>query len=269
MDEQLNKTEKSCVSALLRPAIKFCLKRSISIRDLVEISRSVFIEVASEELRKQGIKPTDSRLCALTGIQRTAVKDYKENGLQKGTTQYLYRVIGQWRRDKQYLNISGKPRSLSVRGNDSEFYGLVRLISTHLHPAAVLFALEQIGAVEVNHDEGTIKLKAKGYIPRGNQAEGFQMLASDTENFVQAVMDNIQLSDEGAPLPNIHASTVYDNIDIEHVPKVKEWLARQCFALHQRAERFIAKFDLDVHPNSKKKGGGKIFLGSFTRAKWD
>ncbi len=158
MDEQLNKTIRSCIYALLRPAIKFSLRSSIGIRDLTDIAKSCYIDVASDELKKKGINPTDSRICAMSGIQRTAIKDYREHGLQKGTTQYLYRVIGQWRRDKQYLNNSGRPRVLSVKGNDSEFHDLVRLISTHLHPKAVLFALDQIGAVEVNENEGTVKL---------------------------------------------------------------------------------------------------------------
>jgi len=269
MDEQLNKSIRSCVYALLKPAVRFCLKRSIGIRDLVEIVKSVFIDIASDELEAQSIKPTDSRVCAMTGIQRTAIRHYREHGLQKGTTQYLYRVIGQWRRDPRFQSKSGRPRVLSVKGNESEFHELVRLISTHLHPKAVLFALSQVGAVEINENEGTVKLLAKGYTPRGSHIEGFQMLASDSENFVQAVMDNIKLGEENKEPPNIHASTVYDNLDQNEIPKIRKWLDSQCYKLHQRAEQFIAQYDLDIHPDRKKKGGGKIFLGSFTRTYWE
>lgn len=268
MDEQLNKQIRSCVYALLKPAVRFCLKRSIGIRDLTEIAKSVFIDIATEELEKQKIKPTDSRVCAMSGIQRTAIRHYREHGLQKGTTQYLYRVIGQWRRDEKFLGKSGRPRVLSLKGNDSEFHDLVRHISTHLHPRAVLFALEQVGAVEVNEHEETVKLSARGYTPRGNQVEGFQMLASDAENFVQSVMDNINTLEEGGEPKNIHASTVYDNLDQKAIPRIQRWLSVQCYRLHQRAEKFISQYDLDIKPDSRKQGGGKIFVGSFTRSTW-
>lgn len=265
MDEQLNKQIRSCVYALLRPAVRFCLKKSISIRDLVEIAKSVFIDIASEELESKSIKPTDSRVCAMTGIQRTAIRQYREHGLQKGTTQYLYRVIGQWRHDKRFTGKSGKPRILSIKGNESEFHDLVRLISTHLHPRAVLFALAQVGAVEINEEDGTAKLKAKGYTPKANQVEGFQMLASDAETFVQGVIENIEVLSEGGEPNNLHASTVYDNLDQSSLERIQKWLFSQCFNLHRRAEKFISKHDLDLNPDKNKQGGGKIFLGSFTR----
>jgi hypothetical protein len=266
MDDQLNKQIRSCVYALLKPAIRFCLKRSIGIRDLVEIAKSVFIDVTSEELEKSNITPTDSRVCAMTGIQRTAIRQYREHGLQKGTTQYLYRVIGQWRRDQRFLTKNGRPKALTFKGSESEFHQLVTLISTHLHPRAVLFALQQLGAVEINEDKDTAKLLTRGYTPpKGDQVEGFQMLASDAETFIQAVMDNIKCIEAGQRPGNLHASTVYDNLDKSALVEIEKWLFHECYKLHQKAEKFISQYDLDINPNSTKEGGGKIFLGSFTR----
>jgi len=265
MDDQLNKQIRSCVYALLKPVVRFCLKKSIGIRDLVEIAKSVYIDVTSDELERNNIKPTDSRVCAMTGIQRTAIRKYREHGLQKGTTQYLYRVIGQWRRDSRFLNKSNRPKVLSYKGSDSEFFDLVSKISTHLHPRAVLFALQQVGAVELNEKEETVRLVSRGYTPRANQVEGFQMLASDAENFVQAVIENTDILDAGNQPNNVHASTVYDNLDKSALDRIKKWLFVECNRLHQKAEKFISQSDLDINPDPSKEGGGKIILGSFTR----
>jgi hypothetical protein len=265
MDKQLNKQIRSCVYALLKPVIRFCIKKSIGIRDLVEIAKSVYIDITSDELEKRQIKPTDSRVCAMTGIQRTAIRKYREHGLQKGTTQYLYRVIGQWRRDSRFLNKSNRPRVLSFKGSDSEFHDLVNKISTHLHPRAVLFALQQVGAVELNEKEETVKLISRGYTPRSNKIEGFQMLASDAEDFVQAVIDNIDVLEAGGRPHNLHASTVYDNLDKSALERIQKWLFAECHRLHQKAEKFISRSDLDINPDPTKEGGGKIILGSFTR----
>lgn len=60
--------------------------------------------------------------------------------------------------------------------------------------------------------------------------------------------------------------TEYDNVCLDELPKVKEWLLKEGTKFHKKARDFISKYDLDVTPNDKKIGGGHVFLGAFGRA---
>jgi len=231
---------------------------------MLDAAKFALIEVASEQLEQQGLTPTDSRICALTGIQRYQVKQLREGEDVQHSMQLSIRVIGRWRRDKQFLTSSGKPRVLSFETDDSEFHRLVRKVATYIHPRSVLLALEQVGAVE--RTKNGLRLKMGAYVPKGNAVEGISMLGGDFENYVTAVLDNVYW-DKRNP-PNIHSNTFFDNLSVEDLPKIRGWLSREFYRFHQRVEQFLARFDLDLNPDKEKHGGGKIVVGSFTRTHW-
>lgn len=262
MANDLHSKMLQCLRLILRPVVKFCLSRSLGLNELIDAARIVYVEVAEDELQADGSKVNNSRISALTGVDRRAVQRIRENKEQPDTTMHFaVRVIGQWRRDPQFLTKNNRPRVLSLGGPDSEFNQLVRTISSTLHPRSTLMALEKVGAIEIRDD--SVKLLSTAYLPKGNPIEGFQILAEDVEDMLSAVTTNI-FSEED-PLPNFHGQTQYDNIPQEDLPKVRDWLFKQCSNFHYRVEKYLSKFDLDVHPQPNKTGGGKVTYVSFSK----
>lgn len=249
---------------MLRPVARYCLRSSLGLQELLEMSKVVLLEVAAEEMIKSEKKINISRLSAMTGVHRKdAVRIYRENDVNNESTRFVSRVVGQWRQDPRFMTATGKPKPLTFRGEDSEFSQLVTLVSQDLHPGTVLFELERLGAVRRVKEE--IQLLVKAYIPRGNPVEGLRMLGEDAEDLAQAVLDNI-FSSEGKESPNYHAKAVYDNISEEDVPQLRSWLFKQASSFHQKVSKYLSKYDLDINPNSKKKGGKRVVLGIFTRS---
>ena len=262
MVADLHSTMLQCLRLILRPVVRFCLKRSLGLNELIDAARIVFVEVAEEELEEDQKKVNNSRISALTGVDRRAVQKIRESKEVPDTSMHFaVRVIGQWRRNPQFITKSNRPRVLSLTGADSEFNQLVRSISSTLHPRSTLEALERVGAVEIK--DGTVKLLRTAYIPKGNPVEGFQMLAEDVEDMMSAVSANIFSEEE--VLPNFHGQTHYDNLPVQDLPKIRDWLFKQCSNFHHRVDKYLSKLDLDVNPNSKKEGGGSITYVSFSK----
>ncbi len=250
------------LQVMITPIVRFCLKNSLGIHELVEAAKVVFMRVAEEEMEKSGKKVTISRLSVATGVHRKdAARIYKIGELEPSSGRLSGKIIQQWRRDRRFLTENNRPRVLEYKGDNSEFQRLVETVSTDLKPGTVLFDLERIGAIE--RTSNGVKLIAKAYVPRGNPQEGFRMLASDTEDLIEAVTTNIY--SEAPELPNYHAKAVYDNVSPEDAKKIRDWFFKHCSNFHQKVMRHLSKFDLDMNPNPNKKGGVRVALGMFSR----
>jgi hypothetical protein len=221
----------------------------------------VFIEGAVAELEARGQKVNVSRLSVSTGLHRRDVmRIYREGKTQDEPSSIPSRVLGQWEQDSKFLTKAGKPKLLTVDGDDSEFRQLVRLISTDVNAGTILFELERTDAVERVGNK--LKLKRRALVVSDNPEESFQLLAADSKDLVASVEENVFSS---ATIKNLHARTEYDNIAIRELPQIKQWLLDEGSKFHARARNFLAQFDLDIAPQDGAIGGGRVVLGTFGR----
>lgn len=250
-----------CLRLMLRPVIRFCMRRMLSIQDLNESCKVVFIEVAAEEMLKRGEKVNISRLAIMTGMHRRDVmRIYRDKDVEDRQAGLVTRIIGQWQQDPNFSTKARKARVLTIDGENSEFNQLVRSVSQDLHPGTVMFELERTGAVKMVRNG--VKLVARTYIPINNPQEGFKLLARDAEDLMTAVEENIFNRQK---IPNHHAQTEYDNIPVDQMDTIKKWFFKEGSALHQKARNFLAKFDRDVNAKVKGRGRCRVVIGSFSR----
>ncbi len=262
MTAQPGNTLIQCLRLMLRPVVRFCIRRTLSIQDLIESAKVVFLDVAEEELLRKREKVNVSRLSVLSGLHRRDVMRIFQQGKTKDESMaFTTRVVGQWLQDKKFCNKPGSPKVLSLEGEDSEFRKLVRCISSDVNPGTVLFELERVDAVE--RVKSGVKLKTRAYVPRNNPVEGFKLLASDADDMMTAVEENI--FGEEVETPNLHAKTEYDNVAVEDLPTIKQWLYKEGSAFHAKVRNYLAGFDLDLAPKAQKKGGARVAVGTFSR----
>lgn len=261
-ENQLKSALIKNLRVLIKPVIKLCIKRSLNLQDLLESAKVVFLQVAEEELKAQGKKINLSRLSAMTGVHRKdAFRIYRAGEEKEETGGITSRVIGLWREHPKFLSGNNRPRVLSYKGDDSELAELVRMISSDIKSGAVVFALEQVGAVEKT--PAGLRLNAAAYVPKGNPTEAIRLMSSDVEDLMEAVMANAESSlDE---LPNYHAKSIYDNVAKEDLPNIRTWIFNQASNFQTKVEKYLAKHDLDLNPDPEKTPGGRVILGVFTR----
>jgi len=252
-----------CLQSLLTPIVRFCLRNSLGLNDVVECAKVVFIKVATAEFQAAGEEINVSRLSAATGVHRKdSARIFKHGDTKVESSYFVSRVVGQWLNHKNFSSSPGKPKVLTYEGDDSQFYDLVRTIGTDLRPGTVLFDMERVGLVEKT--KRGIKLKANTFVPKGAPLDELKMLGEDAEDFMMAVLENVY---GGAQRNNIHVVTVYDNVDEADLTQIRKWFAAQAAALHKKSRNFLSRFDLDVATSKgkKKKGGKRVLIGTFTR----
>lgn len=251
-----------CLSIVLRPIARFCLRHSLKLQDATEILKRVFLDEAEAELRRRDGQVTASKLSVMTGVHRKDVARLSNNGGKGEWAEHVIsRVIGQWQQDRRFITAATKkPRTLTVEGEDSEFAKLVHSVSTDLNPYTVLFELERMQAVK-RTSQG-LKLASRIFIPKGNVNQGFSLVSSDINDLLRAVEENLLHSPN---TPNLHIKTEYDHIAERHIPRIKEWFIREGSALHQRARNFLSQFDSDI--NARPIGSERrmrVVVGSFS-----
>ena len=251
----------TCLRLLLKPVVRFCLRHSLHVQDILESAKVLFVEIAAEELENNKKKPNIARLSAMTGLQRREVmRIYRDADIKEEPRGLVRRIIGQWQQDRRFLTKSRKPKVLSFDGPDSEFRMLCEEVSNDITAGTVFNELERIGAVKKVRNG--VKLLARAYVPTGDVKAGFGLLSDDIEDLSMAVEENILLQPDP---PHMHVKTEYDNISPDSLEKIRDWIYREGSALHQKARNFISQFDQDINPSKDGTDeSARVVLGSFS-----
>ena len=251
---------KELLRIVLAPIARFCIRRSVKLQELNEVFKELLVDAARGELEKEGQDVTSSRLSVMTGVHRKDIRRLMQDApKEKGTKDIVSRVIGQWQQSSKFLTKGGKPRTLTVEGNDAEFMELVRSVSVDLNPYTVLFELERSGAV--TRTSRGLKLESSFYFPKGDLKDGFALLADDVDDLIRSVEGNLN---DPENVPHLHLKTEYDRIPKKHLPKIRDWILEQGSGFQRKVNKFLSQFDADVNPKYKNEDAYIRFaLGSF------
>jgi len=247
--------------SLLRPAVRFALRRGVKVRTVIEELKSLLVAHAREELERLHEEVTASKLSVMTGLQRRDVQKLSlpipESAVQH--LDLMTRIISQWCSHADFSR-AAKPRELSSEGGDSDFAQLVRSVSLDLNPATVLFELERLGLVEI---EGkSIRLLWDAYQISGDIDAAYTLLQRDITTLVESVDSNIP---QKSAIPNLHLSTQFDNISQAGLAKIRQWLLQKGAAFHAEVREFVGSFDKDINPTRyAEDGGARVTVGSFS-----
>lgn len=252
---------------MLRPLVRFCLRHSKPLQEFLDILKVVYVEVATEELRKETDKINVSRLCVVTGVHRhdmNRIFREKRPPIRKSVG-LLSRVVNLWESDKRFCTKSGQPRVLGLEGDDSEFRILVSSVSKTLNPGTVLYGLIRSGSAEKTPNG--LKLVRGAVSLHKDPSRVYELLARDVESLIEAAEFNI----EHNPDPrNLHIRTEYNNIFKKDIPKIRAWVLSEGRKFHARARKFLSKSDLDLNLDraaSGEEAGCRVIVEAFSLTK--
>lgn len=254
----------TALQTMLRPLVRFMLRGAHSIQDFIEVLKVVYVQVAQEELEKQGQNVNPSRLVMATGIHRIEVNRLLAEGAPapKPEANMLFRIIGLWSGNKRYQDKKGRPKILTYKGKNSQFAKLLRTISLSLTPGTVQFELERIGAVEVT--EKGLKLIKDFERMNTESPERYEIIARDVEYLLAAIEENLsRLKEDRGPneVGNLHLRTEYDNVFIQNLPEIRQWIMKEGKELHKRTREYLSQFDKDISEGDDEAGGRVVLHG--------
>jgi len=121
------------ITRIMTPLVRILLRNGITFGVFSELTKQVYVRVASQDLVIPGKKQTITRIATITGLPRKEVGQIKDDPKKYRTRLYSMqrhnraaRVISRWVREPAFHDKRGKPASLALEGKEPSFSTLVK-----------------------------------------------------------------------------------------------------------------------------------------------
>lgn len=253
----------AAVRSILRPLVRLLLRNKVDVWTFVETVKQIYVDVASKEFPAGERKPTVSRVSLLTGLTRKEVSRLWDAGESAGVDSARYsraaNVITGWIRSPGYRGSDGEPRELPLEGAGHSFVELARQFGADVTPRTLLDELLAAGAVE-RAPAGRVRLVARAYVPRTDDAEKLVILGADVAELISTVDHNIVSPPEQA---FFQRKVAYDNLVARALPELRERTARRGQTLLEALDEFMAANDRDANPSVSGEGRHRAVIGVY------
>ena len=245
------------VVGILRPLSALLLKAGISCTEFLEISKHVFVDVATAEFGIRGRPTNVSRVAAMTGLTRKDVKRIRGEASPQRWTPGMEQnplnvVLHYWHFDPEFSVSQGRPRPLAFEGEGS-FSELVRHYVGDIPPGALRAELRRSGILE---ETGGQLIVSKRYLNATEFHEDFvRNIGFSIKNLVETIEHNATVLRENGRIPEelgrFERVAWTERLSENDVTSFKEWARRE-------GTRFIEGVDnwIGQHEISKEEWAG-------------
>ncbi|HQT82088.1 MAG: hypothetical protein B7Z60_06480 [Ferrovum sp. 37-45-19] len=179
---------------IMQPLILWLLRSGVRHPEFSVAIKQVFLEQASQELTRLGVKQTDSALSLLSGLHRKDVRSLIPvlQQLVESGGDRPRELLGKPTLPSQIMTrwlASGWQDILPLTGDNRSFEKLVRQVSSDVHPRSVVNELERLGMIEV--DEQQVRLIRDAFVPDPSMVEAGNLLAGSTADHLAAGVHNL------------------------------------------------------------------------------
>ena len=192
-------------SHLMRPIIRIGLRNGLMYGEFVQVCKSLYVEVATEDYGLRGRKTNISRVAVLTGLNRKEVKRVRDE-LESGERQQgsegkghhgldrITRVLSGWHHDAEFTDAEGQPRPLSVGegkpATDVSFHKLVKRYGGDVPPVALLTELKRTNTVKEIQPDIFVPLH-RYFIPSSNEQYAIDRAAGVISDLADTLHHNL------------------------------------------------------------------------------
>jgi uncharacterized protein DUF6502 len=159
----------SCEEAL-RPISNQFLELGFGVSMFLHVAKRAYVQAAVAAIKRTGQRVTDSRVAAITGLQRKEIRLLSQTSPEDESLVArlppTMRVIAAWQSDSTFRDRSGRPKPIDLEGSNS-FRTLVERYAGDVTHVAILRELERLkwiirtpnGQLEIQ--KRTAEMKAK------------------------------------------------------------------------------------------------------------
>ena len=117
--------------------------------------RRAFVKAALQRVQAEPQRLTQARIASLTGLSRLEVRTILKAraALETAQTTRVEHVVHGWRTDPQFLDASGKPRQLDMRGSRSTFERLAKKYGRDVTARSLRDDLLRRGLVKIRSEQ--------------------------------------------------------------------------------------------------------------------
>jgi len=212
------------VRRLLRPLVRLLIQRGVTFPAVADVLRSLYVEIAADELLTEPRARTDSRISLLTGVHRKEIRRWRSAPREPDAVPPVItltsQIIARWLRDTEYVDAQGQPRPLPrLAGSEDgpSFEGLVQSVTSDVRPRAVLDDWLNHGIVTVDGDDNVI-LDTAAFVPRPGSAEQLFYFGRNLHDHLSAATANVMAQDAA---PFVERAAHYDNLSPTTVARLE------------------------------------------------
>jgi hypothetical protein len=254
--EEAKTTTLKALRLLFRPIARILLKAGINWKELVEVCKATYVEVATEDFGIRGRPTNVSRVAILTGFSRREVRRLR--GLVEQDEPAVFdrmnnatRVLSAWFTDADFVDKSGQPRLLAVSGENPSFESLCSRYSGDVPVTTMLKELRHVGAVAEEKD-GRVVAKTRYYMPELTDPGQVLRSGSVLEDVGRTVAHNLHRgSDEASRFEGRATNT---EVPAEAVQEFREFVEKE-------GQAFLEKVDAWLTDHEDSEAGECVRLG--------
>lgn len=185
------------LETLLRPLVKLLLSFQITYPQLINLLKSIYVEVADTEFSVKGKRQSDSRITLLTGVHRKDVKrlrsEEKSVSGKPASVSVGAQLIGHWLGTEEFLDDAGAPLALPLRSSspkEASFEGLVeRVCKQDIRPRVILDEWLRLGIASISNDR--VVLNKSSFTPKQGFDEKAFFFGKNTRDHISASSHNL------------------------------------------------------------------------------
>jgi hypothetical protein len=239
--------------ALLRtmmPLARTLVRFGVSCRELDQLARRAYVEVATRDYGIRGRPTNISRVAAMTGLSRKEVHrirslPWHELDVPLAKRNRAAELLHHWYTDPAYLAADGQPRLLPYAGDEPSFVGLVRRTGGDLSPAILRRELSRAGAVETGPD-GSLRALKRDFVPSEMDAKLLEGLQFGLRGLLETILFNSTPGQSGGP--RFQREVHCDGVPTGQVAEVRSRLREALTRISERLDNTLSSAEDAVAP---------------------
>ena len=257
--EDTRTTALKALRLIFRPIAGILLKAGVNWKELVEVCKATYVEVASEDFGIRGRPTNVSRVAILTGFSRREVRRLRDVLSQEQTVafdrmNYATRVLTGWYSDEDFLDDKGAPRPLAPIGSNPSFDTLCSRYSGDVPATTMLKELRHVGAIAEGAD-GLLTAKTRYYMPALTDPEQMLRSGSVLNDIGNAVAYNLHRATDDPSRFERRATTI---VPENYVAGFREFIEKEGQAFLERVDNWLTE-----HEDKSSDKGVRLGLGAY------
>ncbi|MCE7902186.1 MAG: hypothetical protein DYH20_05875 [Gammaproteobacteria bacterium PRO9] len=253
---------------LLRPIASLLLKCGMTWREFAEVSKGVFVTVASQDFGLHGRPTNVSRVSILTGVSRKevgrvrALLEQASDPLPNKTTDAT-RVLSGWHQDPDFLTPEGAPRALPFDGEGPSFTTLWQRYGGDVPVTSMRKELERSGAITTLPD-GTLRAERRYFMPRQFDPQWILNAGSMLRDLGSSITHNLDAGTAGAAgRRDGHARrfvgrATNSGVDPAALPEFRAFVEKNGQEFLERVDQWLTEHEARAAPDA---ADGQVRLG--------
>lgn len=256
MSEETKSAALLALRLLLRPVIRIVLRSGITYREVSEVCKLTFVDVAKQDHGIGGRPTNDSRVAIMTGLSRrevsrmTKILKQEKADPELGKMNEATRVLTGWHLDPDFLTGRGRPRLLSFDNGGPCFSSLSRKYASDIPPSAMLKELTRVGAVGKT-ETGKLRVLMRHYLLSDMDPDAILRSGSVVADLGETVNYNLSRTNNKVARFEGRATNIY--MGSEAVTGFRSFLEKEGQAFLERVDDWLSHHELSPKKRKSRK----------------